>query len=491
MLETSSRASGESPLFSVCSAGATSPLTAFSTAQGTSSNFRTSFNGSNFGDFLDTSNATAFTEHTDTPMAATPAQDFPLFAHIPWHSPGHSRGGICDMYGSYSGQAATGHSPLSDLYTSQPTWLTSPSRNGDEDTQNSSLSPQIMYQRADLGLGGHSPHDDATSGVYFSLDADLPSWSTVPSMDHTPSLQLPSPMKVPKTARISSTAASTKLPQVVTTSHGDMDDFVMPYKVSTRSQGGGELSIASAGHKRGTASGRRSSNKGKDSASASTTTGHEGHNPKPDRSASSGSCSAESGSMAGAKKEFVCKDPLCRSPAFTRMADLERHIRHIHTDADKKEQFLCDYAECSRSSTPFHRKDHYREHLREYHFEDLLKRGSNAHRSTSPNMASASAAQDYKKDKKQKQEEQLQNCKTDASWWRCARCLKRVSIAERGWTCPSCKGSIEEPRKAIRDQRASFAAGDHAVVPSNADMMSTLAATPDWVSGQYYPGTYE
>ncbi|CAK7233665.1 hypothetical protein SBRCBS47491_008689 [Sporothrix bragantina] len=292
-------------------------------------------------------------------------------------------------------------------------------------------------------------------------------------------------MKGSKTARFASTVASTKLPQVVTTSHGDTDIDFMSSLQGISGQGS-ETSLSTTGHRRSTTHGRRSSGKGKDSAGTSSS--HEGRRTKSHHSGRRGSGSTEGGSgTTWTKKEFVCQHQFCNSPAFTRMADLERHMKHIHMDADKKERFLCDYSECSRNSTPFHRKDHYREHLREYHLEDLLKRGSNAHRSTSPNTASATAsAADYKKTKKLMQEMQLQNCKTDPSWWRCARCLKRVSISERGWTCPSCKGSIEEPRKDIRDLRASGTAGDYTAVSSNVEVtMSSLAAAPAWSHGNF------
>ncbi|CAK7204554.1 hypothetical protein SEUCBS139899_007312 [Sporothrix eucalyptigena] len=396
-----------------------------------------------------------------------------------WHG-SQNNAGTDGIYGSYQSDAGsrTGAdlSPLQDLTTSpQRVWLS------DEDAQLSSLSPHPVYHSGELDITSTSPGHGLSDAMYFSPNTEMPiAWSTDPSTESSTNLQLPAPTKDHKRARFSNKLSSTKLPQVVTSNYHDGSiDFMSSMRntkghsstgVETSSQASGiSLSISTGSHKHGSSSGRRSS------SNVSSGAGHEVRKTKSHHSGKSGSSNGSSGT----KKEFVCEHAYCNSPAFTRMADLDRHIKHIHLDADKKEQFFCDYTSCSRSTTPFHRKDHYREHLREYHLEDLLKRGSNAHRSTSPNTASGMSASDHKKNRKLMQEMQLQNCKTDSLWWRCARCLKRVNIAERGWSCPTCKGSIEEPRRNLRSVRA---------VMGDSSMDGTMQATdtvPNWSYGAY------
>ena len=72
------------------------------------------------------------------------------------------------------------------------------------------------------------------------------------------------------------------------------------------------------------------------------------------------------------KKKFPCMYPssTCRrKEAFSIAADLERH--YITAHAYNQDSFPCDYRNCPRAIEPFRRKDHYREHLRGYHKEDL------------------------------------------------------------------------------------------------------------------------
>ncbi|OAA68706.1 c2h2 finger domain containing protein [Niveomyces insectorum RCEF 264] len=52
----------------------------------------------------------------------------------------------------------------------------------------------------------------------------------------------------------------------------------------------------------------------------------------------------------------------------------------------------------------------------------------------------------------------LDNCNIDLAWFRCARCLRRVHIAEDGWTCPDCSCSIEPVRKEHRQLREALVA---------------------------------
>ena len=333
-------------------------------------------------------------------------------------------------------------------------------------------------------------HNDLTGANYFPPSTNYQNWSPVSGSNQTSSQQLEPPAIGPPTASFTSTVGST-------TSYGNTAPDGMLDTFGTHSQGS-TVSATVAGYifdtphstSHGTSHGHRSNSRSNESAGSSSV-GREGRRTRAHLSGGRGQGGSEGrDASAGCKKEFVCKEKSCKGVAFSRVADLERHTKHVHLDADAKEQFFCDYTDCSRSSMPFHRKDHYREHLREFHCEDLLKRGSNAHRAPSPNSAasttastptsgsvsaSASASEEYKKlQKRLMQEKQLQNSKTDPSWWRCARCLKRVQIAQCEWTCPDCRGSIEEPRKVIRDSRSLQANLSQASTSSSLDVASGL-----------------
>lgn len=57
------------------------------------------------------------------------------------------------------------------------------------------------------------------------------------------------------------------------------------------------------------------------------------------------------------------------SQQFNRAADLERHKSLVHS-ADKMPSWICDFRPSPRNGTPFHRKDHFRDHLRDFHKGD-------------------------------------------------------------------------------------------------------------------------
>ncbi|KAH7314103.1 kinase-like domain-containing protein, partial [Rhexocercosporidium sp. MPI-PUGE-AT-0058] len=74
-------------------------------------------------------------------------------------------------------------------------------------------------------------------------------------------------------------------------------------------------------------------------------------------------------------------------------------------------------------------KDAYRDHLREYHLEDMLKRHK----------------------KKNREQEWWAARIVSPVWWRCVRCLGPSIIVQRdGWTCKTCKQECEPERIAIR-----------------------------------------
>ncbi|KAI8633666.1 hypothetical protein F5Y19DRAFT_470907 [Xylariaceae sp. FL1651] len=124
---------------------------------------------------------------------------------------------------------------------------------------------------------------------------------------------------------------------------------------------------------------------------------------------------------------FLCLETGCTS-SFRRKADLQRHLQQMHTPVEQKTKFYCDWKRCARSTAPFHRLDHCRDHYREYHKEDMVRRGG-AHKEDSSWWASRNI---------------------NDEWWRCTRCLDRVDINEYRFECPNCKISCEPNRQDFR-----------------------------------------
>ncbi|KAI2640229.1 hypothetical protein GGS21DRAFT_405394 [Xylaria nigripes] len=128
---------------------------------------------------------------------------------------------------------------------------------------------------------------------------------------------------------------------------------------------------------------------------------------------------------------FVCLAEGC-SKSFKRKADLERHYKNLHTLSEWKDQFPCDWKRCQRAKEPFHRIDHQREHYREFHHEDIMRRGSPG-----------------------KQDREWWSSRViNHDWWRCSRCLCRVSVEEYGYQCRECKTDCERERIAHRTSHA-------------------------------------
>jgi hypothetical protein len=144
------------------------------------------------------------------------------------------------------------------------------------------------------------------------------------------------------------------------------------------------------------------------------------------------------------KNRFPCMYPgLCngKQNIFNRPADLARHYKNVHCPP---EEFACDYPNCPRFKDPFGRKDHYRDHLRDFHKEDIgsAKRGT--------------------KDEKhwpRAQKAWLAERIISHRHWRCIRCLVKNYVAEVGWECSSCKTPCEEDRIRAR-MKAGESAGD-------------------------------
>ncbi|KAH6617261.1 hypothetical protein F5144DRAFT_499089 [Chaetomium tenue] len=133
-------------------------------------------------------------------------------------------------------------------------------------------------------------------------------------------------------------------------------------------------------------------------------------------------------SSSSEKEKFKCPYRGCKHMA-RRQADLDRHFKIMHLADDQKTRYLCDYPKCGRHITPFYRQDHFRDHLREYHREDLVRRGSKG------------------------DEEWWSDRNPDAlknGWWRCTRCLVKVRHKKNGYSCPGCKTRCEKERQQYR-----------------------------------------
>lgn len=122
-------------------------------------------------------------------------------------------------------------------------------------------------------------------------------------------------------------------------------------------------------------------------------------------------------------RQYVCLRVGCTAKPFGRSADLERHSRQIHAREEARDGFFCDYSRCPRYDAAFSRKDHFRDHFRDYHKEDIPQRGKQ------------NSSKSY----------HIRN-----EWWRCSKCLKRVSIADHGFECPACRFSCEPDRRKAR-----------------------------------------
>ncbi|RDW61002.1 hypothetical protein BP6252_12385 [Coleophoma cylindrospora] len=131
-------------------------------------------------------------------------------------------------------------------------------------------------------------------------------------------------------------------------------------------------------------------------------------------------------------KGYACQFPggcTGKQSTFTRPADLDRHYIHYHAASSQRENFYCGYKKCQRAKDPFHRKDHYRDHLRDFHKEDLPGKrfvGEEAKRKW------------------------LEERKIDPNWWRCTKCLEKVAIGKDLFLCRGCALSCEPDRIASR-----------------------------------------
>ncbi|KAH7376424.1 hypothetical protein B0T11DRAFT_20765 [Plectosphaerella cucumerina] len=146
-------------------------------------------------------------------------------------------------------------------------------------------------------------------------------------------------------------------------------------------------------------------------------------------SSSGGGSQRWSQDMTSETRRWVCLTADCTAGAFKRLADLQRHYAQVHSASTAKETYVCDYSKCARRHEPFGRRDHFRDHLRDFHTEDICKRGSPI------------------------DEGWLETRRMADGWWRCSKCLVRVRIDECDFTCPQCKSPCEESRQKARRTR--------------------------------------
>lgn len=125
-------------------------------------------------------------------------------------------------------------------------------------------------------------------------------------------------------------------------------------------------------------------------------------------SAATAATTGASTSTSTGTNKFPCLVRSCNKQ-FNRAADLDRHMKFIHYKATVR-AMLCDYRRCPRHREPFHRADHFRDHLRDQHKEDLPKRGERAHAPDDAWWRERSPAAVY------------------GGWWRCSKCFARVVV---------------------------------------------------------------
>ncbi|KAK7749181.1 hypothetical protein SLS62_008362 [Diatrype stigma] len=158
-----------------------------------------------------------------------------------------------------------------------------------------------------------------------------------------------------------------------------------------------------------------------------------------------------------------CLAPGCDSKPFKRKADLERHYQQVHWDSATKTSYPCDYPRCPRATEYFYRRDHCRDHYREYHKEDLVRRspgggggggGSSSSLSPCPSLSSSSSSRasssSSSSSRKRETAEWWADRNVSKKWWRCAKCLRRVAIQLDGFECRDCKAVCETERRRFR-----------------------------------------
>jgi len=121
----------------------------------------------------------------------------------------------------------------------------------------------------------------------------------------------------------------------------------------------------------------------------------------------------------------------------------------------------------NRHLNTFTRKDHLREHLREFHQEDIgaVKGEKNAR-----------TKQEKRKWEKE-QKKWLDSRKISPDSWRCVKCLGKKTVARDGWTCTECNLSCETDKI---ERRMSMSKSERKEVDRNEEgcLDSSSAAIP-------------
>jgi len=141
--------------------------------------------------------------------------------------------------------------------------------------------------------------------------------------------------------------------------------------------------------------------------------------------------------------KFPCLMPSCNKQ-FNRAADLDRHMKFIHCKSTVA-PMLCDYRRCARHRNPFHRADHFRDHLRDQHKEDLLKRGgggSNGGGEGGSGNGNGGPDAGWWRERAPGA--------VYGGWWRCGKCFARVVVERDLWQCGSCGNYCEGDRQGVR-----------------------------------------
>ncbi|KAK0101757.1 hypothetical protein ONS95_006910 [Cadophora gregata] len=146
-------------------------------------------------------------------------------------------------------------------------------------------------------------------------------------------------------------------------------------------------------------------------------------------------------------KDYSCPWPVyCRrqDEPFTRRADLERHLKNIHGPEEMKRPFRCPYDPCINGrhlpGNAFSRKDHMRDHLRDFHQEDI----------GAARRERLARTDEERRRWEKEQRRWLASRKISSRWWTCARCLERRYVERDGWNCATCDRACESEREERR-----------------------------------------
>lgn len=152
--------------------------------------------------------------------------------------------------------------------------------------------------------------------------------------------------------------------------------------------------------------------------------------PEPKRPKQSGDI-AESSSLRSPRDSTRTEFPMPTDD------NLSSHVRDreellVHEESDAPENYSCDY-NCPKQGQAFNRIEHLRDHVRDFHLEDIPR--------------------NRKIGKESKRIQWYNTRVVDKDWWRCKACMRRVQNSMRGWQCPNCRQPCEQDRVDHRVQQ--------------------------------------